>query len=151
MSSSSSCSPFSSGQIQQLRQFVEALKLKPEILHDPQLGFLRDYLLSLGAVLPKVQSTSSDRSHTPMDAQSQDAQQQPETAPMEDDEHEPDIEEQEDPESEVELDMTGVIGKEAGPRNTINSLVKRLSSSGGQIFEPFFCQLGGKPQTRASH
>lgn len=109
MSSSSSCSPFSSGQIQQLRQFVEALKLKPEILHDPQLGFLRDYLLSLGAVLPKVQSTSSDRSHTPMDAQSQDAQQQPETAPMEDDEHEPDIEEQEDPESEVELDMTGVI------------------------------------------
>lgn len=35
-----------------LQQAVNALKADPSLLHDPSLGFFRDYLISLGAGIP---------------------------------------------------------------------------------------------------
>ncbi|TRY73595.1 hypothetical protein TCAL_03347 [Tigriopus californicus] len=132
--SSSSGSPFSSAQIQQLRQFVDALKLKPEFLYDPQLGFLRDYLISLGAVLPQVQASApTEPRGTPMD-QSATPEAQPEVQPSAD---EPETE-AEDPESEVELDMTGVIEPDEDETQPMGDPAK------GELTEEDEAQFSGK-------
>jgi len=39
-------------QLVQLQQFIAAMKAKPDILHHPDLAFLKEYLESLGATIP---------------------------------------------------------------------------------------------------
>ena len=90
-------------QVDQLKAFVNVLKGKPDILHDPALGFFREYLESMGASLPAAPPKPEKQpSKSP----------EPEPVPK----NEPEEMEQEEvvesePESDVELDMTGVIGK----------------------------------------
>lgn len=83
-------------QLDQLKAFVSVLKSKPEIVHDPALSFLKEYLISLNADLPP----------------------EPEAPKKEEEEEVPEatteakaeaMEEEQDPESDLELDMTGVI------------------------------------------
>lgn len=84
--------------IDEAREFVRILKSQPELLHVPDLKFLRDYLESLGATIP---SPKKKQTHEP-----------PKKETVH--EEEPDIfEEPESEESEVELDMTGVIEEES--------------------------------------
>ena len=91
-------------QVDQLQAFVQVLKAKPDILHDPALSFFREYLVSMGAKLPSPPPPKPEKqpSKSP----------EPEPVPR----NEPEEMEQEEvvesePESDVELDMTGVIGK----------------------------------------
>ena len=39
-------------QVEQLKLFVQMLKSKPDILHDPALDFLRDFIVSMGGTIP---------------------------------------------------------------------------------------------------
>ena len=39
-------------QVDQLKLFVQMLKSKPDILHDPALDFLRDFIVSMGGTIP---------------------------------------------------------------------------------------------------
>ena len=39
-------------QVDQLKLFVQMLKSKPDILHDPALDFLRDFIVSMGGTVP---------------------------------------------------------------------------------------------------
>jgi len=54
---------FSAAQVAALKDFVNLLKHKPELLHDPQLGFFRNYLESLGAKVPEPQSHHDHDDH----------------------------------------------------------------------------------------
>ena len=89
-------------QIDQLQAFVQVLKAKPDILHDPGLQFFRDYLVSLGATLP---------SPPPKEEKKPEKSPEPEPVPPKEPEKMEEEVVESDPESEVELDMSGVIGK----------------------------------------
>jgi len=54
---------FSAPQIAALKDFINLLKHKPELLHDPQLGFFRDYLLNLGATIPEPETHHDHGDH----------------------------------------------------------------------------------------
>ncbi|VDL19421.1 unnamed protein product [Hymenolepis diminuta] len=84
--------------VEEAREFVRILKSQPELLHTPDLKFLRDYLESLGATIPPPKKPQA---HEP---------------PKKDNVHEEKsevVEEPESEESEVELDMTDVIEEES--------------------------------------
>ena len=85
-------------QLDQLKGFISVLKMKPDLLHTPELSFFKDYLVSLGANLPDAPKATAgeEKKKTP----------EPEPMPEEEPEPEPESEE-----SDVELDMEGVIGK----------------------------------------
>lgn len=89
---------FPDKQLTELRAFVSLIKAQPSILSQPELQFFKDYLESIGGVIP-----TADR---------------PKCCPMDHGEHKsetrttpPKEEEPELVESDVELDVTGVIGK----------------------------------------
>ena len=86
-------------QVDQLRLFVEMIKSKPEILHDPGLDFLREYIVSLGGAIPPKPEPKAEPKPEP--------KKEPKAEPT------PEPDEEEDPESDLELDMTGVIGTKA--------------------------------------
>ncbi|KOB63483.1 Hsc70-interacting protein 1 [Operophtera brumata] len=48
--------PFSAEQLVQLKAFISACQAEPALLHHPKLEFFKDFLLSMGAVLPPVHS-----------------------------------------------------------------------------------------------
>ena len=85
--------------LDQLKGFITLCKSKPEVLHNEELSFFSDYLLSMGASLPPK----------PEQKQKEAQKEEPkESAKVE----EPDVEmEVESEESDVELDMDGVIGE----------------------------------------
>ncbi|KAM7539829.1 hypothetical protein Aperf_G00000039059 [Anoplocephala perfoliata] len=83
--------------VDEAKEFVTILRSQPELLHAPELKFLRDYLESLGAKIPPPKSSHES---TP----------KPETVHEEEEPETPESEE-----SDVELDMTGVIEEESDP------------------------------------
>ena len=92
--------------VDQLKGFISLCKSKPEIIHNEELAFFREYLLSMGASLPPA----------PEQQQPTGGEQKADTKPApEPTKDEPTEMEVESEESDVELDMEGVIGN-----NTFN-------------------------------
>ena len=89
--------------VDQLKGFISLCKSRPEIIHNEELAFFRDYLLSMGATLPPK----------PEGGAAPDAGKKPDSKPApEPAKEEPaEMEVEESDESDVELDMEGVIGK----------------------------------------
>jgi len=79
-----------------LRTFVELVRKHTEILHAPQLGFLRDFITSFGGVIPPAPSTGKPAAEDKSKGSEKKDEQQPAPEP-------------ESEESDVELDTTGVI------------------------------------------
>lgn len=44
--------PFNDEKLAQLKAFVDFCSGNPQVLHHPKLAFFKDYLVSLGVVLP---------------------------------------------------------------------------------------------------
>ena len=88
--------------VDQLKGFISLCKSRPEIIHNEELAFFRDYLLSMGATLPPK----------PEGGAAPDAGKKPDSKPApEPAKEEPaEMEVEESDESDVELDMEGVIG-----------------------------------------
>ena len=85
--------------VDQLKGFISLCKSKPEIIHNEELTFFREYLLSMDATLPpkpeggQAEGGAEKKQETPKPSQ-----------------EEPTEMEVESEESDVELDMEGVIG-----------------------------------------
>ena len=86
--------------VDQLRGFISLCKANPSIIHNEELAFFKDYLLSMGASLPPE----------PTSKQSSEKKPEPAAAAPKEEEQEPTEVEVESEESDVELDMDGVIG-----------------------------------------
>ena len=92
--------------VDQLKGFISLCKSKPEMIHNEELTFFRDYLISMGATLPPV---------PPKENQGGCCGSKPESgcgasaAPPPPQEPEKEMEVESD-ESDVELDMDGVVG-----------------------------------------
>lgn len=86
-------------QLSQLEAFIEFCKVKPDILHKPELSFFKRYLESLGAKIPPAATTKSP----PPKGNKEDEEVTMEE-PLSSEEPEPESEE-----SEVELDNSGVV------------------------------------------
>jgi suppressor of tumorigenicity protein 13 len=82
-------------QVKLLKEFVALCKMRPDILHLPELKFYKDWLTSLGANLPDPPEEKSSPEEEPKQAWKE-----PEPEP----EPEPESEE-----SDIDLDMTGVV------------------------------------------
>ncbi len=94
---------FPEKQLQDLEAFVLLLKSRPQVLHQPELAFLKNYLESLDAKLPPAESSSSGPEppkQCPFSEGKKAEPSKPEPQP-----------EEEMMESDVELDNSGVIGK----------------------------------------
>jgi len=88
--------------VDQLKGFISLCKSKPEIIHNEELAFFKDYLLSMNATLPPVPAAPEEEKPS-----------KPDTCcpPSDTKAKEPEAEmEVESEESDVELDMEGVIG-----------------------------------------
>ncbi|CAH2108321.1 unnamed protein product [Euphydryas editha] len=88
--------PFNEEQLSQLKAFVEICKAQPQILQHPKLSFFRDYLVTLGVILPDVSQESKEFAASGDNANA-------------DVKAEVSTEEESEPESDLELDMEGVI------------------------------------------
>jgi len=80
--------------LDQLKGFITLCSAKPEVLHNPELAFFKDYLVTLGANLPPKPAQEEKKSS-------------PAPEPAKETEEKMDVEESD--ESDVELDMEGVI------------------------------------------
>merc|ERR1711976_869217 len=110
-------------QIDQLKAFVSMLKAKPDILHHPDLSFLKEYLESLGATIPP----KPERPPTPPKVEAEMESPEPESkAP----EPEPESEE-----SDVELDMTGVVEPDKDENLDMGDPNKELSDADLEKFD----------------
>merc|ERR1711976_420525 len=110
-------------QIDQLKAFVSVLKAKPDILHHPDLSFLKEYLESLGATIPP----KPERPPTPPKEEAKMESPEPESkAP----EPEPESEE-----SDVELDMTGVVEPDTDGNLDMGDPNKELSDADLEKFD----------------
>lgn len=76
--------------LEKLKQFVNFVKLQPDILHLPQLSFFKDFIETFGGRIPERKMSSEHKAEMPQ-----------EDSKADDNESEP--------ESELELDMTGCI------------------------------------------
>jgi len=86
--------------LDQLKGFISLCKSKPEMIHNEELTFFREYLLSMGATLPPAPPKEEKPSKPEPEAKvPPPAAEEPETEM-----------EVESEESDVELDMDGVIG-----------------------------------------
>nr|VZI49046.1 unnamed protein product [Spirometra erinaceieuropaei] len=85
--------------LKQAKDFIAVLKQHPELLHSPELDFLKEYLLSMGANIPKQDSKGA--AQTSFESSSEE-----EASPMEE-------EAPESEESELEFDTTDVIPPES--------------------------------------
>lgn len=89
--------------INELKGFVAALRSQPQLVHHPELGFLRDYLASLGATLPEREETKPAEAAAPPKKEAQkepEAEEEPEPEPM-------DEQEEEDPELMIPDELSG--------------------------------------------
>ena len=105
-------------QVDQLQVFINLLKSRPAIIHDPALSFFRDYLVSMGAKLP-----------SPPPKQEKQPSKSPEPEPVprsEPEKMEEEPAEESEPESDVELDMTGVIGKPICPIYVLRIVIIKI-------------------------
>jgi len=95
--------PFPKESIEGLKKFVQLCQKNPGVLHLPDLAFFKDYLESMGAIIPDAPSkpTFEPKTHTPNAAKPPSAEKVQEEG-----------EEEDIVESDVELDMEGVITPE---------------------------------------
>lgn len=87
--------PLPADQLKNFRLFIDLCKQDSNILHHPELAFFRNFILSLGGIIPPKKTNSSGDKPKSEPAQ--------ETA-------EPAVEEEDSAESDVELNYDGVIG-----------------------------------------
>lgn len=99
-------------EVQRLQEFVEICKSNPDVLHMPELGFYREWLLSMGAKLPEPAESSCGHSCSEPKCGKTEAPKQP-TSPEPEPMEEPEAEES--PESEVDIDQEGVIAADMDP------------------------------------
>ncbi len=97
----------SDAEIDKLRQFITAVRAKPDLLWEPKIEFFREYLSAMGAKIPEKPKPQQEEAPKPKPEPAKPKEQE---EPMEK-EPEEEVPEEEDPESEVELDMEGVIGE----------------------------------------
>jgi len=88
--------------IQQLKMFVQACKMNPELLHEPSLSFFKTYIESLGATIPAKEEAPEEAPKA--EEKPVPEPKAPEPAPME--------VESEEEEEVVELDNSGVIDED---------------------------------------
>lgn len=93
---------FPDKQLTELRAFVSLVKTQPSILSQPELQFFRDYVESIGGVIPAAEAPKS----CPRDHGHDHKEEEKSKPPPQQHDEEPDL-----IESDVELDNTGVIGK----------------------------------------
>lgn len=86
--------PLTNEHLAQLKAFVELIDKQPSLLHHSDLVFFKNFLVKLGAKLPRQEKVTEDSNDTA----------------EKESENEPEPEPSESEESDVELDMTGVIG-----------------------------------------
>ncbi len=89
-------------QLTELRAFVSLVKTQPSILSQPELQFFKDYIESVGGVIPAAEPPKS----CPRDHGHGHKEEEKSKPPPQQHDEEPDI-----IESDIELDNTGVIGK----------------------------------------
>lgn len=97
---------FPEKQLTELRAFVALVKSQPSILSQPELQFFKNYIESLGGVIPETDSIPKSCPKESCCKEEQPQPQQRARSPSPPEEKEPDL-----VESDVELDMSGVIGK----------------------------------------
>lgn len=88
-------SPLSADHLKNLKLFIDVCKKDANILHHPDLNFFKNYIESLGGVVPPKKSKESKENIE---------------TEVKDEKTKPDVEDVESEESEVELDYEGVIG-----------------------------------------
>lgn len=111
---------FPAAQLLQLKEFIKMMKMKPEMVHHPDLDFFKSYLESMGATLP----AKSEKSETP----------KPETK-KEETPVEEDVPEEESEESDVELDLSGVIEPDTDDPQAMGDPSKELSEDDFNKFD----------------
>ena len=88
---------FPEKQLMELRAFIVLVKSQPEVLFQPEMEFFKNYLESIGGVLPTVETADEPKScpfaGKPEDDSAKEHQEEPEFV-----------------ESDVELDLSGVVG-----------------------------------------
>uniref|UniRef100_A0A0X3PSS8 Hsc70-interacting protein n=1 Tax=Schistocephalus solidus TaxID=70667 RepID=A0A0X3PSS8_SCHSO len=92
-----SCGMFPPEALKQAKDFIAVLKQNPDLLHSPELVFLKDYLVSMGANIPKK---GKDTAQTFESSSDEEASPVEEEAP-------------ESEESELEFDKTDVLPPES--------------------------------------
>lgn len=100
--------PLPQDQIKNLKLFVELCRKDADLLHHPELAFFKNYLESLGAILPPKQ-TQENKTEKPKEG----------TKPVPEETRTPDPAPTESEESEVELDYEGVIQPDNDPPQTM--------------------------------
>jgi len=89
-------------QLNDLKGFVNLLKAKPQILHQPDLKFFKDYLASLGANIPaQVEPEPKPREPEPEPKPKQTEPQPKPKEPEPEPEHEPEPEPEQEPDHEL--------------------------------------------------
>ena len=95
--------------VDQLKGFISLCKSKPEMIHNEELTFFRDYLVSMGATLPPVPPKEDKGGCCGSKPESGCGGKTSAAPPPPPQEPEKEME-VESEESDVELDMDGVIG-----------------------------------------
>jgi len=109
-------------QIDQLKAFVRVLQAKPDLLHHPDLCFLKEYLESLGATIPpKAERPPSPAKEAKMETPEPESK-EPEAEP-------------ESEESDVELDLTGVVEADKDEPLDMGDPSKELSDADLEKFD----------------
>lgn len=85
-------------QLTELRAFITLLKSQPSMLHQPELLFFKEFIESLGGIVPQAEKTEKPKPPA--------SQECPKSSPKS-----PENEEPETVESDIELDQSGVVGK----------------------------------------
>lgn len=98
--------------LEQLRSFIEILKINPQILNHKDLDFFKQYIASLGGKVPTMKSD-------PGDSAASDPKPEPESKPA------PEPEESE--ESDIELDNSGVIEPDTDAAQPMGDVDKEVS------------------------
>ena len=93
--------------VDQLKGFISLCKSKPEMIHNEELTFFREYLLSMGATLPPVPSKEDQGGCCGSKPESGCGANAAAPPPKEPEKEEMEVESEE---SDVELDMDGVVG-----------------------------------------
>ncbi|VDK51623.1 unnamed protein product [Dibothriocephalus latus] len=86
--------------LKQAKDFIAVLRQHPDLLHTPELSFLKDYLVSMGANIPKEGKKDTEKMFESSSEEEEEASPVEEEAP-------------ESEESELEFDTTGVVPPES--------------------------------------
>lgn len=87
--------PFNQEHLVPLQRFVELCTANPQMLHLPDLAFVKKFIEHFGGKIPMQATGGAPSMEVPMQSQDEPEVMEPES----------------DSESELELDMTNVVGK----------------------------------------